>query len=525
MKRELIVLSIFSCVFAALCVASYTRESATFDEPKHLTCGYVALKLHDYRLDYDSPPLMRLWAALPLMLMSDVQLNTNTPTWFRGDNNDFYREFLYTQNNADRLLYRARFMIVLLGILLGALVFWWARELFGFGVAVCVLTLFTLEPNLMAHSSLVTTDLGITCFVFGSVYFLWRVTQDFRAGNLISLTLCFAGAMLTKFSCLMLIPIVLVLLVIYVAKERQFLRAAIILSAIVACTYILIHAVYAFCGAGSVGPYLLPEAYTNGMRRQLALQKNWTVFLNGNFSQHGWWYYYLVALLVKTPIVILLLFIVGLIFLLAEGRKFLFNKTFVLVPLFAFLIATAIFKFNLGLRYILPVYPFLLLVAGKMCSGLLQERRKIALAVLAIALAGEFFYIYPHTLAYFNLFAGGPHGGSWILADSNLDWGQDLKGLKRWMDAHDVHHISLGYFGVADPAYYKIDCTLLPGYPPTPPYPVPQLPGYVAISVNNLRGIALPELARKFYEPFNQASPVATIGYTIYVFYVERPWW
>jgi hypothetical protein len=525
MKREWIVLWVFGCVFAALCAGSFTRESATFDEPKHLTCGYVALKLHDYRLDDQAPPLVRLWAALPLMFMSDVNVNTNTVTWLRGDNNDFYREFLYAQNDADRLLYRGRFMNVLLGISLGGLLFWWARALFGFPAAVCVLFLYMLEPNLSAHSGLVTTDLGFTLFFFGSVYFLWRVTRDFRAGNLISLTACFAAAMLTKFSCLTLIPILLVLLAIYTAQTRQFCRVLIILFALIAGTYLLIHVVYAFCGAGSVGPFLLPESYINGMRRQMASQKNWTVFLFGDFSQHGWWYYYLVALVVKTPVVILLLFMAGLVVVFAERRTFSLNETFILVPLVLFLGGASAFRFNLGLRYILPIYPFILLVAGKACARLMREARKGVLAVLAVALVVEFFWVYPHTLAYFNVLAGGPRGGSRILVDSNLDWGQDLKGLKRWMDDHDVHQIALSYFGIADPAYYGINCTRLPGYPDTPPYPAPQLPGYVAISVTNLRGVPLTEQSRKFYAPFSRMKPVATIGYSIYVYYVDRPWW
>ena len=376
MKRELIVLLIFGCVFAALSVGSYSRQSATFDEPKHLAGGYVALKLHEYRLDYDSPPLVHLWAVLPLLFTSDVHFNTNTSTWFRGDNNDFFREFLYTQNDADRLLYRARFMIVLLGVLLGMLLFWWARALFGFGAAVGVLVLFTLEPNLSAHSGLVTTDLGYTCFFFGSVYFLWRVTRDFRAGNLVGLTACFAAATLAKFSCLMLILILLVLLASYAARSRQYRRALIILCVLIAGPYLLIHAVYAFCGADSVGQFLLPQRYIDGMRRQIGFRENWTVFLGGNFSQQGWWYYYLVALLVKTPVVTLLLFAAGLLLVVSERRTFSLNETFVLAPLVLFLGGASAFGLNLGLRYILPIYPFILLVAGKACARLLQDGAK-----------------------------------------------------------------------------------------------------------------------------------------------------
>ena len=186
MKRELLVLLLFGCAFTALSVGSYTQESATYDEPKHLTAGYVALKLHDYRLDLESPPLVCLWAALPLMFMSDVTLDTNTVNWLKGDNTEFYQEFLYKQNDADRLLYRARFMIVLLGLLLGVLLFSWTRELYGLNPAVCVLALYTLEPNLLAHCKFGHHRFGdLPASSCGTIYFLWRATRNFRAGNLL----------------------------------------------------------------------------------------------------------------------------------------------------------------------------------------------------------------------------------------------------------------------------------------------------------------------------------------------------
>src|SRR5580704_14169801 len=261
MKREPLVLLLFGCAFTALSVGSYTQESATYDEPKHLTAGYAALKLHDYRLDLESPPLVCLWAALPLMFTTGVTLDTNSVNWLNGDNTEFYREFLYKQNDADRLLYRARFMIVLLGLLLGVLLFSWARELYGLNPAICVLALYTLEPNLLAHASLVTTDLGVTCFFFGTIYFLWRATRNFRAGNLFGATTCFAAAMLAKFSALALIPITVSLLTAYMLRTRQVGRALLMAGILVAGAYAAIHVTYAFCGAPGVGEFFLPEPY------------------------------------------------------------------------------------------------------------------------------------------------------------------------------------------------------------------------------------------------------------------------
>src|SRR5204863_295141 len=81
--------------------------------------------------------------------------------------------------------------------------------------------------------------------------------------------------------------------------------------------------------------------------------------------------------------------------------------------------------------------------------------------------------------------------GAQYLVDSNLDWGQDLKPLKRWMDRQGVAEVNLAYFGTADPAYYGIRCTYLNGSPsfvPSASIHAPRLPGYVAISATLLNG-------------------------------------
>ncbi len=216
--RTTFVLCVFAVVFIALTVGSYTQKSATADEPQHLTAGYTALRLHDYRIDPEHPPFLRMWAALPLLMMSDVRLDTNNVSWPTGQDWSFSHHFLYETNDADHLLYRARFMTVVLGIVLGLLIFSWARELFGFWTAATVLGLYCLEPNILAHSSLVTTDLGITCFFFGALYFLWRLTRMFTWGNAVGLTVFFALAQVSKFSALVLGPIVLVLLLGHILR-------------------------------------------------------------------------------------------------------------------------------------------------------------------------------------------------------------------------------------------------------------------------------------------------------------------
>ena len=181
----LVTLAAFVAVFSVLEVVSYTQKSATMDEPIHLAAGYVALVDRDFRVDVTHPPLLRMWAALPLLGMVDVERHSATidryPILFwQGQAYVFARDLLYG-HDADRLLNAARFMVVLLGLALGLLLFAWCYEWLGFVPAVFVLAFYTIEPNLVAHASLVTTDLGATCFMFGAVYFLWRTSTRYTS--------------------------------------------------------------------------------------------------------------------------------------------------------------------------------------------------------------------------------------------------------------------------------------------------------------------------------------------------------
>ena len=90
------------------------------------------------------------------------------------------------------------------------------------------------------------------------------------------------------------------------------------------------------------------------------------------------------------------------------------------------------------------------------------------------------------------------------------------------MVVNGVDHINLAYFGMADPAYYGIRYLAMPGVPDNPPQPTyyPQIPGYVAVSVQDLQ-----VRERDFYGPLLQQKPVAVIGYSIHVYWVDRPWW
>lgn len=584
LQRHRVAISLlgFAAVFITLTVSSYVRESAVWDEPQHLVAGYSALKFHDYRTDPEHPPFLRMWAALPLLGMDEIKfdiqkIDTMAPAeWVLGGQFFFCHDVLYVANDADHLLYAARFMIVLLGVALGVLVFCWAHELFGFWPAMITLGLYTIEPNLLAHARLVTTDFGLTCFVFGTMYFLWRMARRLSVGNLCGLVVFFTLAQISKFSAVLLGPIVLALLVVRVCRRSPWktsigraaelsarlakLAAALaVFLVLVVVAWVAIWATYDFRYLPSAAPgwrmdlhkdpvmlqrtptitravawtdehRLLPNAYSEGfLLGQVKAQKR-SGFLAGSYRVSGWWWFFPFAFLVKAPMSVLLLFVTGVVLCTIRWRRFLDDTAYALLPLAAFLAAAMTAKLNIGARHILPIYPFALLSAGYAIAELHGEQRKpfrLLLGSLCLLAVSEFILVCPHYLAFFNQFTGGPRNGHKYLVDSNLDWGQDLKGLKRWMDKRAVRHVSLSYFGTADPAYYKIDCTYLPGGPFFDENLVgdPRLPGFVAVSVTNLRGVYFPESARNFYKPLLNMKPAAVIGYSIYVYWVDRPWW
>jgi Flp pilus assembly protein TadD len=273
---------------------------------------------------------------------------------------------------------------------------------------------------------------------------------------------------------------------------------------------------------------LLPNAFIQGAFYSHASLKQMPAYLGGEISESGWWYYFPLAIVVKTPLALLVLVGVGLFGFVRRGRELgVGNQLFVLIPIVAYLGTAMASGVNIGLRHVLPIYPFLLLIAAAGARELLRLPRRMAvaaLALVAIVWTGEFARAYPHPLTFFNQLVGGPPNGYRYLADSNLGWGQGLKGLKSWMARNGVAHVNLAYFGQADPAYYGIDCTYLPGGPSfaLDKTSRPRLPGYVAISSTTLSGVYAPPPWRLFYRPFQDLKPAAVIGNSIRVYWVER---
>ena len=206
---------------------------------------------------------------------------------------------------------------------------------------------------------------------------------------------------------------------------------------------------------------LLPDAYTFGLAWTLEATSGRKAYFWGEYSDQGWYAYFPVALAIKTPIAVLALFAAGAWAVIRWRRSC--ADPLLLAGLLSFALIHFAYavnsSFNIGHRHLLPIYPALLVVAGASAAWLRTRAGRWLIPVAVLWLAGANLWIHPHYLSYFNEIIGGPANGHRYLADSNIDWGQDLKRLGKRFPGQTI---KLAYFGSAVPTCYGFECELLP---------------------------------------------------------------
>ena len=261
----------------------------------------------------------------------------------------------------------------------------------------------------------------------------------------------------------------------------------------------------------------------------------------------GWWYYYLYALAVKVPVSTwVAMGFAALSFVYHRNTKWQFADIATLSGPPLLLLGTLSFltDINIGLRYVLPVLPFLWIFVARLVATSsplwtkpsILQRWSVILLFLAFSWNSCVTIItYPHYLSFFNYLAGGSQQGHKHLIDSNLDWGQDLFELQSWLKKHpQPSAIGLAYFGLVDPSILDIDFFLPPqnttdhlhkqSIPPSLPS------GLYAISINYRQGLPyksynehgkLVPVPYNAYRYFQQFHPIDRIGNSIWLFQID----
>ncbi|MFI5336544.1 MAG: ArnT family glycosyltransferase [Opitutales bacterium] len=487
-------------------------KSVTADEILHLTGGAFYNRHGDFRLHPENGNLPQRWAALPVLLMSAPLPDARTsPYWQDSDTPMFGYTFLY-ESGFDHfpLLMAARAMVTVFSMGTGLLIFLWARRLWGTAGGGLALGLYALDPNVLAHAALVTSDAAATFFLLASAGAFWRHlrTPGWGPGALSAVT--FGLACVAKFSAALLLPVFFLLLAWHFAvalpgeRTHWARRAALTLASHAAAAVLIIWAFYDFRYAGFApglpgGHYLipweqavpglgltgrivefcatwhlLPQSFLYGFAWVLVSAKARAAFLAGAYSTTGWVSFFPLAFLWKSPPALLAVLAGGLLLVARRwfaGIRRAAEDLTAVAPLIVFFLVYWAFSLashlNIGHRHILPTYPVLYILAGGLLGAVVTRPLRLTLA--AALLAGQAWTaagIHPDYLAYFNVLAGGPANGWRQLVDSSLDWGQDLPGLQDWLARNNSgprpQTVYLSYFGSGNPDYYGITAVRLP---------------------------------------------------------------
>lgn len=544
-KRFWLLAAVLLAVMAAAQLTSIVQENQTWDEAIHIRAGYHYVKLGDFRLNPEHPPLGKMLNALPLLFLHP-SIPADEDAWKRGDHVLLGNLFLYTNRiPADTLLFWARSVTIVLTMLLGIALAWWTRKRFGAPAALFALFLFAFDPNIIAHGRYVTSDLIVALFIFLSCVLWAEFLEERRTRNLVLAGIALGCALVSKFSAVILIPIFLLLYLIRWWQKgeslsmRHLVRSFPIVVALAAAVILITYAPDPF----TQGHFRLSDhRYLAGLEK--LAEKNrlgHDSYLLGQLSKMGWWYYFPVVFAVKTPVAVLGAFALSLC-LIAMGtwgrsptcpdrrqvgdlphcvRQLPFRWFATTIPAMVFFAAAVASHIDIGVRHILPVYPFLFAFIGGVLFRLgpvyLKRAFPVVVALSLCLLLVESIRIYPHYLAFFNFASGGPDAGPRYLLDSNLDWGQDMKKLKRYMDAHHIPYACTAYFGNGNFAYYGIVQRYLPAT-----WELKERENVdcvAAVSATALYDLYVPEGS---YRWLRELKPVERIGYSIYLYDLRK---
>ncbi len=566
-------------VFLTELAVSVHRQSLSWDEGDHIFAGYQSWKAGDFGLNPEHPPLVKELATVPLLWMH-LQTPPSKHLAFFKDEAYFGGSDLLFKNGgparAASILFRARMAAALLSLLLGALVYVAGREVFGEAAALFALALLVFEPNMVAHGAYVTTDMGVSCFLFASIYTLYR----YRArpswqrlgvfGVTIGLTLA------TKHSAILIVPMLLTLLAVELILPRlesplldpfqprdsrvaifrsyatAFASAAVLGSPVLWATYGFRFSAH----PGGVGMtpslaeyikplhgveprvylllaklHVLPESYIYGLADVRLVSNFFPTYIFGQIHAHGVPYYFPAAFVIKSTLGFMLLMLIAG-FALGSGRLRLSRAVvFLLVPPLVYLLIAIGTGLNIGARHILPMYAFLAVLIGGAVSALAAQPKAAKgrrWALTAALLLGwhivSSLRAFPVTIAYANELWGGPANTYKYLSDSNTDWAQQLVSVKRYLDGRGVKECWFAYF--AEPAIpfsaYGIPCKPLPTQDSIWSHVQVDSParikGPVLVSVGTLSGFEFGSKVLSPYQPYTQLRPSAVIDHGVFVF-------
>lgn len=505
------------------------RKSITCDETVHITGGYYYVKKGDFFINFEHPPFSKTLSGLFISFIN-INMPENIYRGLRENEWELGKAFFYlNRDKVDKILFWARFPMILLGLLLCFFIYLWARDLYGEIAGIFSLFIISFCPNFLAHSCLVTTDVPFTLFFIMTLYFLHKFFEKNTKKFLIFSGISFGLSLSTKFTGIILMPPILLLLIFLEIKENfreKFkLYFGDFLIYLILLPFLILLFSYSFFGFGNFILGIKEIIYETTQRGHMS-------YLNGKFSEKGWIYYFIFAFFYKTPLPLIILILISVFLSFKIDKK----ERFLILPAIIYFIFSSLSKKQIGIRYILPFYALIYIYTGRifLYHNKLKMPLKIKKALLILLLVWYAFSsikIHPHYIAYFNEIGGGPENGWKHLIDSNIDWGQDLKELREYLKKEGNPELMLNYFGsifpetygiIYEPFIYPFFVVYVPeeNYHFNSPFPKKE---YLAISVNHLCGFLWGFILKPdIFDFLKEKKPKAKIGYSIYVYDITK---
>jgi hypothetical protein len=510
-------------VYFSVSLNSSLNKSLTFDESIHMTAGLTYWTHGDFRLQPENGNLPQRLAGLLLKNNHDNNEALNHTAWGKADTWGSSLQYVwFSGHKPNEIALLSRTMMAIVGVVLGLVVFLWTRKLMGALAAMVALTLYALSPTMLAHGRIASSDLTAALCFFATAWALCSLYAKLTPVRVVLVGVLLGCSFCAKFSGVLLLPVFACVALgrlldkrtwtAHLLKSRNFTtlkhRTGLLLGSSCTIAIIAIATLWGFYDFrySAVAPdaavtcelpwdyvisdigklrapvefarekQLLPEAFLWGFSFVIKASSARKAFFAGNYSAHGWKLFFPTVFAVKTALPILIMFCVGIVTLLVHSRNL--KKLWVLAPaMWCFLAiysAAAITShLNIGHRHLLPIYPFVFLIAGASVHLLARTKiprfSQILLLIIPIAcLAKVTFGIYPHYISFFNSFAGGERNGHELFVDSSYDWGQDLLFLRDELensDPSDKQQAYLSYFGTSSPSFYKLDVKRMAGGP------------------------------------------------------------
>jgi hypothetical protein len=548
---------------------STRRQSVGWDEGDHIFAGYMNWKQGAYYLNPEHPPLVKLVATLPLLALN-LKTAPAQGQYFKSEAYFGGRELLFRnapqyggKYEAETLMFRIHMATLIFAIGLAWLLFVAGREMFGSLAGLAAMALYVFDPSVLAQAPFVATDTAASCGFFAVTYLFYRFVKQMNWQRAAVCGLALGLALASKHSAIMLFPFLLLLAAGELAGRwragqrmpgREAMHMALGLALTAALALTVLWAVYGFrYGMKPVGGFLpsleseaqplqapmrgflffcqhyklLPESYIFGLADVQNVGMSTPTYIFGQVHMHGVWYYFPVLLTLKWTVGTLALLALA-IWVYASGRIRKPREIFFLVlPAVIYFAIAVAGPLNLGVRHILPIFPFVFALMGAAMAYLARCRRGWAWAVgvLLLAHAVESLSVFPNYLPFGNQLWGGSSQTYRYFTDSAVDWGQQLVEVKEWTDRHNVKECAFAYY-VAPfvlPSDYGIPCRLLPtpdtGWGGMQLDLPPVVHGPILISLGDLNGWETGSRERNIYRDFVDHKPDELIANGIAVYY------